>query len=157
IGFVPRLLERLTGHDLLSGLSYKVFGIVLAYVYFEIPRATLTLEAALRGFDDRLDAAAKTLGAGFWRRFFLVFLPLTAPALLSTFAVTFSVSLGSFGVALIVSKRFSLLSLEIFQQYTGMLNGPLAAAMAFALGSLALTVNLAMRLCLESRAVFGGP
>lgn len=151
IGFVPQLLEKLTGHALFSGLSYRVSGLVLAYVYFEIPRATLTLEAALRSFDERLDFAARTLGAGWWRRFRHVFLPHASPALLSTFAVTFSVSLGSFGVALIVSKRFSLLSLEIFQQVTGMLNGPLAAAMALGLGTMALTVNVAMRMALERK------
>src|SRR5262249_23233456 len=97
----------------------------------------------------RLEAAAKTLGADRWQRFFLVLVPLMAPALLSTFAVTFSVSLGSFGVALIVSKRFSLLSLEIFQLYTGLLNGPLAATMAVVLGTIALTTNLVMRSVFE--------
>jgi putative spermidine/putrescine transport system permease protein len=145
IGFLPQLLERLTGRPLLSGIAYQFAGLVAAYVYFEVPRATLTLEAALRKFDVRLDAAARTLGAGRWQRLRLVLLPLFFPALLSTFAVTFSVSLGSFGVALIVSKRFTLLPLEIFQLYTGLLNGPLAAAMALVLGLTALAVNLAIR------------
>ncbi|MEO6326950.1 MAG: ABC transporter permease subunit [Thermoanaerobaculia bacterium] len=151
IGVVPQLLEKLTGHDGLSGVAYRFGGLLAAYVYFEVPRATLTLESALRKFDFRLDAAARTLGAGPWQRLRFVLVPLFLPALLSTFAVTFSVSLGSFGVALILSKRFSLLPLEIFQLYTGLLNGPLAAAMALVLGATALAVNTTMRLAFEGR------
>ena len=149
IGFVPQTTERLFGVPLLAGLSYKFWGLALAYLYFEVPRATLTLEAALRKFDFRIEAAARSLGASRVRRFFLVVLPLMRPALLSTFAVTFSVSLGSFGVALIVSKRFSVLGLEIFQVYTGMLNTPLAAAMSVTLALLALVVNMTMRWAFE--------
>ncbi len=145
IGVVPRLLHALTGREWLSGFAYQFGGLALAYLYFEIPRATLTLEAALKRFDFTLDAAARTLGAGRWRRLFLVVLPLLRPALLSTFAVTFSVSLGSFGVALIVSKRFSLLSLEIFQLYTGLFEPQLAAAMSMVLIAVALAVNGAAR------------
>jgi ABC-type Fe3+ transport system permease subunit len=59
------------------------------------------------------------------------------------------VSLGSFGVAMIVSKRFSVLGLEIFQVYTGMLNTPLAAAMSVTLAVLALVVNMTMRWAFE--------
>ncbi len=145
IGVVPQLSQRLFGHAWLSGLSYSVWGLVIAYLYFEIPRATLTLEAALRKFDFQLEAAARTLGAGPWYRLGHVVLPLMAPALLSTFAVTFSVSLGSFGVALIVSKRYSVLPLEIFQLYTGLLDAELAAAMAVVLIVIAIAVHVATR------------
>ncbi len=149
IGFVPQMTEKLFGIPLLSGLSYQFGGLALAYLYFEIPRALLTLEAALRKFDFRIEAAARTLGATRLQRFLWVLLPVMRPALLSTFAVTFSVSLGSFGVALIVSKRFSVLGLEIYQTYTGLLNAPLAAAMSVMLAVIALTVNLTMRWALE--------
>jgi putative spermidine/putrescine transport system permease protein len=152
IGVIPQLTLRLFGHAWLSGLSYSLWGLVSAYLYFEIPRATLTLEAALRKFDFQLEAAARTLGAGPWYRLGHVILPLMTPALLSTFAVTFSVSLGSFGVALIVSKRYSVLPLEIFQLYTGLLNAQLAAAMAVVLIAIAVAVHLAARRILDSGA-----
>ena len=107
IGVLPRLLDALTGADWLYGASYGFGGILVAYLYFEIPRATLTLESAVQKLDPRWESAAATLGASPWQRFRLVTLPLVLPALLSTFAVTFSVSLGSFGVVLILSRRFS--------------------------------------------------
>ncbi len=145
IGAVPQLIERLTGHAYTAGWAYQLGGLVLAYLYFEIPRATLTLEAALRKFDPQLSVAARSLGASTWQRLRLLILPLIWRPLVSTFAVTFTVSLGSFGVALILSKRFSVLPLEIFQQITGFGNQGLMAAMAIVLVFLAFVINYSVR------------
>ncbi len=145
IGVVPLLLQKLTGTDFLSGSAYRLHGLIIAYLYFEIPRATLTLESSLRKFDQRLSLAARSLGANTWQRLrFLVF-PLIWRPLVSTFAVTFTVSLGSFGVALIVAKRFSILPLEIYQQITGYGNPAVMAAMAIALLLLAFAINYSVR------------
>lgn len=145
IGAVPRFLEWLTGRDLLSGFAYQLGGILLAYFYFEIPRATLTLEAALRKLDPRLELAARSLGATPAQAFRLVTLPQLWPALLSTFALTFCVSLGSFGVVLIVAKRFSLLPLEAFQQVFADTRYGAAAAMSIVLLACALLVGFLAR------------
>jgi putative spermidine/putrescine transport system permease protein len=145
IGAVPQFLQRITGHNYLAGSAYQLGGLVIAYLYFEIPRATLTLESALRKFDPQLSVAARSLGAGAWQRLRLLILPLIWRPLVSTFAVTFTVSLGSFGVALILSKRFSVLPLEIFQQITGYGNQGLMAAMSIALVLLACVINYSVR------------
>lgn len=152
VGFIPQLLERVMGHPFLSGTAYKFGGLLAAYIYFEIPRALLTLESSLRKFDFQLDLAAQSLGAGLWQRLFWVIIPNLWPALASTFSVTFCASLGSFGVALIVSKRFSLFPVEIFQQVTGFMNTPLASAMGLTLVILAFSVNYALRVFSERRA-----
>lgn len=145
IGAVPQAMQRLTGSDYAAGWAYRLGGLVLAYLYFEIPRATLTLEAALRKFDPQLSVAAKSLGARLWQRLRWLILPLIWRPLVSTFAITFTVSLGSFGVALILSKRFSVLPLEIFQQITGFGHGGLMAAMSIALVLIAFVVNYSVR------------
>lgn len=146
IGAVPQFFERLTGADYTAGWAYRLGGLVIAYLYFEIPRATLTLESALRKFDPQLSVAAQSLGAGVWQRLRLLVLPLIWRPLVSTFAVTFTVSLGSFGVALILSKRFSVLPLEIFQQITGYGNQGLMAAMSIVLVLLAFLINSLVRM-----------
>jgi putative spermidine/putrescine transport system permease protein len=146
IGAVPQLFQRLTGSDYMSGWAYRLSGLMLAYLYFEIPRATLTLETALRKFDPQLSAAARSLGAGVWHRLRLLILPLVWRPLVSTFAVTFTVSLGSFGVALILSKRFDVLPLEIYQQITSAGNQSLMAAMSIALVLLAFLINSSVRM-----------
>jgi putative spermidine/putrescine transport system permease protein len=146
-GFIPELMQRLIGVPLFSGAAYQVTGLLLAYLYFEIPRATLTLESALRKFDSRLEAAAQSLGANRRQRFLWVVLPNVWPALVSTFAVTFTVSLGSFGAALILSTRqVNLLPLEIFTQYVAVPSDrAAAAAMAVLLTAVALGVNYGLR------------
>ncbi|MBS0657278.1 MAG: iron ABC transporter permease [Verrucomicrobia bacterium] len=149
IGAVPQFAEWLTGTPWLSGFAYQLGGVLLAYFYFEIPRATLALEAALRKLDGRLESAARSLGASSGQIFRWVVFPQILPALLSTFALTFCVSLGSFGVVLIVSKRFTLLPLEIFQQIIASNRFPLAAAMSVVLLALALLVTLGSRWLVE--------
>jgi len=146
-GFIPQLLERLTGEPFLSGAGYQFPGLILAYLYFEIPRATLTLESALRKLDGRLEQAGRSLGANRRQVLYLVVLPVIRPALISTFAVTFSVSLGSFGVLLVLSiRRFTLLPLEIFTQYIAPpTDQGLAAAMSLTLLAVAFATGYGLR------------
>jgi len=146
-GFIPQMFERLTGIPFLSGVGYQFPGLILAYLYFEIPRATLTLESALSKLDSRLEQAARSLGANRWQVFRLVVLPAIWPALISTFAVTFSVSLGSFGVLLVLSiRRFTLLPLEIFTQYIAPpTDQGIAAAMSLTLLTVALVTGYGLR------------
>ncbi len=155
VGVVPQLAERWTGEPVGAGLAYTFAGLFVAYLWFEIPRATLTLEAGLRTLDPRLEAAAASLGAGAWQRLRLVVLPQLAPALAGTLALTFAVSLGSFGVALILAVRgVALLPLELFNQYLAPpTDRPLAAAMALTLGTIALGVGLGLKRLVRAREV----
>ncbi|MBE7210646.1 MAG: ABC transporter permease subunit [Gluconacetobacter diazotrophicus] len=145
VGVVPQATGRWFGAPWLSGAAYQMTGLIIAYLYFEIPRGVLALEASLARFDPQWIEAAASLGAGAAQRFRWVLLPLLRPALVSAFALTFSVSLGSFGVALILSRRFSVLPLEIFYRFTGLSDAPLAAAMAVSLTAVALVVQYALR------------
>ena len=73
-------------------------------------------------------------------------LPLTRPAIVSTFLLTFSVSLGSYGVALMLSRRFTLLPVEIYTAYTGFLDDQRASTMSLMLVSTALVAGFLTRL-----------
>ena len=145
VGVVPQVTARWFGAPWLSGAAYQMTGLIIAYLYFEIPRGVLALEASLSRFDSQWTDAAASLGASAAQRWRWVTLPLLRPALVSAFALTFSVSLGSFGVALILSRRFSVLPLEIFYRFTGLADAPLAAAMALSLTVVALAVQYALR------------
>jgi len=147
-GLLPRLSEWAVGEPVGAGLAYTLTGLVIAYLWFEIPRAVLTLEGALVELDARLLDAARNLGAGGWLRLRAVTLPLLLPALASTFAVTFAAALGSFGVALIASvRRLFLLPLELFGNlFTPPPDWPVAAAMGCTLIVLALGVTVLARL-----------
>jgi putative spermidine/putrescine transport system permease protein len=135
-GALPRLLHA----DWLKGSAYGLGGLGVAYLYFEIPRAILTMEAALAAVDEGLLEAARTLGARPAQVARLVFWPLCAPAMRAAFGVTFAASLGSFGVALILAARFPILPVELYRAFTGTLDDPLAAGMALTLAAVALLV-----------------
>lgn len=141
IGAIPKLLGVLTGRELFAGAAYTFAGLFLAYLYFEVPRAVMTLEAAFRHFPADLAAAARTLGAGPFQRLRRVVLPLVAPALRATLAVTFSASMGSFGVALILSRRFTVAPLEVYTELTGFLNDAVAGALCLVLAQLTVTAD----------------
>jgi putative spermidine/putrescine transport system permease protein len=143
VGFVPTVSRAIFGRPFGAGLAYALPGLFLAYLFFEIPRAALALEAAFARMDLELEAAARTLGAGPLQRLLRVTLPLLRPALVSTFATTFSVSLGSYGAALILSRRFSVLPVEAYQEFTAFGNDAGACAMALWLAAISILVSLA--------------
>ena len=145
IGFIPQLSRWLFGVPLGEALAYSITGLGIAYIWFQIPRATLTLESSIRKFDWDLDKAAHSLGASTWQTFRFVLLPLLTPALVSTIAVTFAVSMGSFGVALLLLKRASVMPLEIYNQVYANLAFEMAAAMSVVLGVVTVGVNYALR------------
>jgi putative spermidine/putrescine transport system permease protein len=153
-GMIPAFFHWLTGEAYLSMMAYALSGLVTAYVYFEIPRATLTLEAAIRKFDFDLDAAARSLGANLRQRLWYVLVPLLFPAIVSTVAVTFAVSMGSFGVALIIAKKFNLLPVDAFMEIIGYANFEFASALCVVLAAITLGTNLYLRRLGERHYVF---
>ncbi len=138
LGLLPAVLRVLTGRPLLAGSAYTLGGLVAAYVYFEVPRATLTLEAAFGRLDPDQERAAATLGAGWLARLWRITLPQLWPALVSTLAVTFAASMGSFGVALILARKLQLVPLAIYTEYTGFLDSGYAAALCLLLAGTTL-------------------
>ena len=145
IGFIPQVSRSLIGVPLGEALAYSLTGLGIAYIWFQIPRATLTLESAIRKFDWDLESAAHSLGASTAQTFRYVLLPLLTPAIISTVAVTFAVSMGSFGVALLLLKRASVMPLEIYNQVYANLAFEMAAALSVILGIVTVGVNYALR------------
>lgn len=145
IGVIPLVSYWLIGIPIAEALAYSLMGLCLAYIWFQIPRATLTLESSIRKFDWDLESAARSLGASPWQTFRYVLLPLLTPAIVSTMAVTFAVSMGSFGVALLLLKKSSVLPLEIYTQMYATLAFELAAAMSVVLAVITVGVNYALR------------
>lgn len=145
IGAIPLLTEWLFGTPLLEALAYSLTGLGIAYLWFQIPRATLNLESAIRKFDWDLESAARSLGATPGQTVRYVLIPLLTPAIVSTMAVTFAVSMGSFGVAILLLKKASVLPLEIYTQMYSNLAFELAAALSVWLAVITVGVNYFLR------------
>lgn len=99
IGGSPGLLQALFGHGPPDGWSYGFLPISViltehSYMYFY-----LLIAVALGAINGSLEESADILGAGRWTVLRRITFPLIAPAVLSGLILTFSSSMGSFGVA----------------------------------------------------------
>lgn len=81
-------------------LPFSTAGVILAETFVAMPFLVITVEAGIRAMDRRYEDAAATLGAGRWRTFRLVTLPLIAPALAAGSALCWARALGEFGATI---------------------------------------------------------
>ena len=74
--------------------------IVIAHVMFSVSYVAFTVRARLRGFDWSLEEAAMDLGAGPWRVFRTITLPLITPGVVAAAMLAFALSLDDFVITL---------------------------------------------------------
>lgn len=81
-------------------IAFSSTAVVIAQVFVSMPYLVVTLEAALRSRDQRVETTARSLGAGPWRVLAQITLPLAAPALARGTALALGRSLGEFGATI---------------------------------------------------------
>jgi len=140
-GLVNQLLRRLHVIDAPLRLMYSETGVVIGMVQVLLPFAILPIFASLRNIDSRLPAAARVMGAGPWRRFRSVTLPLSLPGVAAAGLLVFVQALGFFIIpALLGGSRVITLAMVIESQVVDLLDWSLASSMAMVL--LVVTVLL---------------
>ena len=75
-------------------------GAAIAAAVMAFPLMVRSIRLSLEAVDERLESAARTLGAGRVRVFVTVTLPLTAPGILTGAVLAFARSLGEFGATI---------------------------------------------------------
>ncbi|MCZ7664972.1 MAG: iron ABC transporter permease [Thermoleophilia bacterium] len=112
-------------------LRRTVWAILIAHVFYNYAVVLRTVGGLWAHLDPRLEDAARVLGAGRWRIFREVTLPLLRPALAAAASIVFLFTFTSFGVILILGGlRYATLEVEIYRQTTSFLNLPLAGALS---------------------------
>jgi molybdate transport system permease protein len=81
-------------------LPFTTGGAIVAETFVAMPFLVLTLEAAFRSSDRRLEDAARTLGAGRFTVFRRVTLPLVTPSLIAGIVLCWARALGEFGATI---------------------------------------------------------
>jgi molybdate transport system permease protein len=81
-------------------LAFDWKGAALASAVMAFPLLVRAIRLSLEAVDRRLEAAARTLGAGRLRVFLTVTIPLTAPGLLTGAILAFARSVGEFGATI---------------------------------------------------------
>lgn len=80
-------------------------GIILQYVWKEVPFITLVLLAAMQTLGEDHEATARTLGASRWQTFRFVLLPMLMPALVAASALVFAFAFGAYEIPLILGAH----------------------------------------------------
>ncbi len=93
-----RLLTRILGHP----LAFSFAGLLVGSVIYSLPFAVQPLVAGFGAVDQGYVEAAAGLGASPWRTFWTVVLPLARGSLLTSAVLTFTHTVGEFGVVLML-------------------------------------------------------
>lgn len=117
-------------------LAFTFSGLVVASVLYSLPFAVQPLIIAFENVDQRLLDAAAILGAGRWRTFREIILPLSVPGVVTAAVLSFAHTLGEFGVVLMVGGNIPgitrTVSIAIYDQVQS-LEYPAANRLALAL------------------------
>jgi len=95
-GPVGQLLDQWFGVT----VAFRWTGAVIAAAVMGLPLMIIGIRLSLELVDRRLEMAARTLGAGPWRTFFTVTLPLSLPGILAGAVLSFARSVGEFGATI---------------------------------------------------------
>jgi molybdate transport system permease protein len=81
-------------------LTFSTMGAAVATAVMSFPLMVRAMRIALENVDRGLEDAARTLGAGAWRRFLTITLPLMLPGVLAGAVTAFAAGLGEFGAVI---------------------------------------------------------
>ena len=126
---------RAMGFNLLS-----FWGLVVTYLFFQIPLMILIIIPALDGLKREWREAAQVLGATgaqYWR---MVAFPILFPSLLGTFALLFANSFGAVATAFaLTGPQLNIVPIKLFAQIRGDVLGNPNLGYALAFGMIVIT------------------
>lgn len=112
-------------------LLFSETGVVIVLAQVQMPLMVLPLITTLQRIDPNLESASQALGAGAWRTFFKVTLPLSLPGIIAGTILTYTASVTAFVTqSLIGGSRLLFMPMMIFQQAMDLQNWPFASAVS---------------------------
>lgn len=107
--------------DWISHILYtpESWGVILAYLWKEIPFVCYFVAAVMGSIDSAYGEAARNLGAGKWKAFWNVTLPLCRPAILNSGLIIFCYSFGAYELPLLLGSTLpKALPVQTYIEYT---------------------------------------
>lgn len=115
-------------------LANNMTGVIIGLVEIFMPYAILTMMSGFGRISTQLEEAAGSLGASKGKVFLRITLPLSLPGVLTAFLLVFVLSISTFVTPrLLGGGVVQVLATEIYDQTTGLLNWPFAAALSMIL------------------------
>jgi putative spermidine/putrescine transport system permease protein len=133
-------------------LMYSETAVVIGSLHVFFPMMVLPLISAMARIDPDVESAARTLGAGSWRVFRRVTLPLSLPGLAVGCTLVFSLTASSYVTpAILGGTGAQMLGNLIDQQITAVYDWPFGATVAVVLVVTVLAVNAVSTWLFERR------
>jgi molybdate transport system permease protein len=130
-----------------TSVPFTQLAVVLAIAFVSAPFFVRTAVASFEALDPTLIAAARTLGAGPWRVFTRLALPLAASGLGAGLALSFARGLGEFGATIMfagsLQRVTQTLSLAIYAEFARDFN------VALAMGALLVAFSFSLLLVVK--------
>ena len=142
VGLLTAVLIKYFGFNIYStGFNLLSFwGLVLTYLYFQIPLMVLILAPALDGLKREWREASAILGANSWQYWRFIALPILWPTLLGTTLLLFANAFGAIATAYgLVGSSLNIVTIVLYAQIRGdVLHNP-NLGYALALGMILIT------------------
>jgi putative spermidine/putrescine transport system permease protein len=130
-GIVNTTLAAMGLIDAPLRLLYTETGMVVALAQVQMPLMVLPLITALSRLDPNLLDASAALGAGSWRTFRKVVMPLVLPGMIAGCLLTYAAAITAFITqSLVGGGQMLFMPMYIYQQSSALNNWPFAAAIS---------------------------
>ncbi|HWR05478.1 molybdate ABC transporter permease subunit [Sporomusa sp.] len=96
-------IGRFLSESLHTQIIFTPYAAMLAATVVAFPLMYQSTKAAFQGVDRKLEDAARTLGAGNWRVFWTITMPLSWPGLVAGLVLSFARALGEFGATIMIA------------------------------------------------------
>lgn len=144
-GLFILLFEKMGMHSLSSFNLYSLSGLVLIYIYFQLPLAVMLLFPIYNGIQDQWKEAAAILGASTVQFWLKIGVPIILPSLAGTFSILFANAMGAYASAFaLTGSSYNLLPVRIGALVSGdvFAQPELASALALSLGAILVAAML---------------
>lgn len=137
-GVITQFLLKYFNFNLYPNFSiYSFTGLVLAYVYFQIPLMILLIIPAFSALKKEWFESSQSLGATGFQYWTKIGLPILMPSLIAGFTLLFANAFGAYATAYtLVESQLALVTLQIGYMITGEVRHDPGVGMALAIVSL---------------------
>jgi putative spermidine/putrescine transport system permease protein len=142
-GLIPDAAASITGEKRFA-IAYTAGGLLLGYLYFQIPRIVLVVRAAAAGLSWDAIHASRTLGAGPWTTYRRVVLPALKPSITSAAGLSLATAFGAYGTAATLSRGVEVVPLQIAARFTERFEPAVAATLSLILAAITTVCLLAI-------------
>ncbi len=122
-------------------MMFNLTGLTIGMTHLYLPFMVLMLVAALRALPRDVEAASATLGAGPFKTFVLVTLPIAAPGMFAGSVLVFVLSISALVTPrLLGGPTYKVMATVIYDEFLSSLEWPSGAALAFVLTAATLLI-----------------